>query len=243
MSNKAYPQKILQNTLQTLSNTEDIQPSSGFDLIKEWQSALKNTNGTEEVHQKLTDLYDELLNPAPDTPRVQQLLNTLASHTQLLARKAVTDMSDNLVTLADTLRSLADSLNQEDDDNPAPGNNVPESALYNIQDPGDRIQMMFMRTLETLSAGQAAATPEQGATMVDDWILLVRTDMSTQWIEAPLIQLRDALNAGDMRSTERLLRDLAGTSQEYANNNPDGPFSRHLTNLATALIGFAGPLS
>lgn len=239
---KTYPQTVLQNTLQTLSAT-DLQPSNGLDLIKAWQTTLKNTDGAEEVHQKLTDLYDELLNPEPNTERVQQLLTTLASHTQLLARRADTEFSDNLVTLADSLRSLAGNLSPAGDDDQSPNNNVPESALYNIQNPGDRIQMMFMRTLETMSAGQAAATPEEGATMVDDWITLVRTDMSTQWIEAPLTQLRDALNAGDMRSTERLLRDLAGTSQEYANNNPDGPFSRHLTNLATALIGFAGPLS
>ena len=44
-------------------------------------------------------------------------------------------------------------------------------------------------------------------------------------------------------NTAALRYDLAGTAQEYANNNPDAPFSRHLTNLATALVSFAGPLS
>jgi hypothetical protein len=102
---------------------------------------------------------------------------------------------------------------------------------------------MFINTLDALAEGPAIATPELGSTLIGDWITVVRSDVSTQWIEAPLTQLRDALTTGDMRNTERLLRDLAGTAQEYANSTPDGPFNRHLTNLATALISFAGPLS
>lgn len=237
-----YPQTILQNTLETLANT-DAQPSAGADLIKDWQSALKNTPGAEEVHKQLTDLYDELLNPTPDNHRVKHLLNTMAAQTQLLARNAGNDMGDGLNTLANSLKSFATDLNRVGDDNQLAENQDADSTIYDLYNPGDRAQMMFINTLETLSGGQAAATPEEGATMVEDWITVVRSEVSTQWIEAPLMQLRDALNAGDMRSTERLLRDLAGTTQEYANNNPDGPFSKDLTNLATALISFAGPLS
>lgn len=239
---QAYPQTILQNTLQALSKA-DAQPSSGADLIKDWQSALKNTAGAEEVHQQLTDLYDELLNPTPDNHRVKHLLNTLAGQTQLLARDADATLGDNLTTLADSLRSFATDLNRVGDDSQLAENQTNSGTIYDLYNPGDRAQKMFIDTLETLSGGAVAATPEQGATMVEDWITVVRSDVSTQWIEAPLGQLRDALVAGDMRSTERLLRELAGTTQEYANNNPDGPFSKDLTNLATALISFSGPLS
>ncbi|MBO0948674.1 hypothetical protein [Fibrella forsythiae] len=239
---QAYPQTILQNTLQTLSKS-DAQPSSGADLIKDWQSALKNTDGAEEVHQQLTDLYDELLNPTPDNHRVKHLLNTLAGQTQLLARNADTETGDNLTKLADSLRSFSTDLNRIGDDSQLAENQTEDGTIYDLYNPGDRAQKMFIDTLETLAGGAVASTPEQGATMVEDWITVVRSDVSTQWIEAPLGQLRDALNTGDLRSAERLLRELAGTVQEYANNNPDGPFSKDLTNLATALISFSGPLS
>lgn len=239
---QAYPQTILQNTLQALSNTE-AQPANGVDLIKGWQSALKNIDGAEDVHQQLTDLYDELLNPAPDSQRVKELLNTLAAHTQLLARNASTDMRDNLNQLAESLRGFAADLNGTGDDSQLAENQDDDTTIYDLQNPGDRAQKMFINTIDTLASGLAVATPEKGSTLIGDWITVVRSDVSTQWIEAPLTQLRDALTTGDMRGTERLLRDLAGTTQEYANSNPDGPFSKDLTNLATALISFAKPLS
>jgi hypothetical protein len=191
----------------------------------------------------LTDLYDELLNPQPNTRRIQQLLNTLASHTQLLARKADSEFSNNLDTLADSLRSLAGNITPIGDDDQLAENQDDDVSIYDLQNPGDRASKMFINTLDALSGGPAIATVEVGSTLIGDWITVVSSDPSTQWIEAPLTQLRDALTTGDMRNTERLLRDLAGTAQEYANSTPDGPFSRHLTNLATALISFAGPLS
>ncbi|NID08721.1 hypothetical protein [Fibrivirga algicola] len=239
---QAYPQTVLQNTLQALSNT-DAPPANGIDLIKEWQSTLKNTTGAGEVHQQLTDLYDELLNPTPDSQRVKQLLNSLAAHTQLLARSADKEVSDNLGTLADSLRSLANDLTPIGDDDQLAANQDDDLTIYDLQNPGDRASKMFINTLDTLAEGPAIATPELGSTLIGNWITVVRSDVSTQWIEAPLTQLRDAVTTGDMRNTERLLRDLAGTAQEYANSNPEGPFSKHLTNLATALISFAGPLS
>ena len=237
-----HPQTVLHNTLQALSHA-NAQPSSGADLIKDWQTALKNTDGTDEVHQQLTDLYDELLNPTPDNHRVKHLLNTLAGQTQLLARNAEANLTDDLTKLADSLRSFATDLNRVGDDSQLAENQTADSTIYDLYNPGDRAQKMFIDTMETLAGGAVATTPEQGATMVEDWITVVRSEVSTQWIEAPLMQLRDALNNGDLRSTERLLRELAGTTQEYANNTPDGPFSKDLTNLATALTSFAGPLS
>ena len=239
---QAYPQTILHNTLSALSNA-DAKPSSGADLIKDWQSALKNADGADDVTRQLTDLYDELLNPVPDNHKVKHLLNTLAGQTQLLARNADEAVTGDLTKLADSLRSFATDLNRVGDDSQLAENQTEAGTIYDLYNPGDRAQKMFIDTMETLAGGAVAATPEQGATMVEDWITVVRSDVSTQWIEAPLAQLREALNEGDMRSTERLLRELAGTAQEYANNTPDGPFAKDLTNLATALTSFAGPLS
>lgn len=239
---QSYPQTILQNTLHALGRA-DAQPASGADLIREWQSALKNADGTETVSQHLTDLYDELLNPTPDSHRVKHHLNALAAQTQSLARSADGEMTDQLTQLADSLRSFATDLNRVGDDSQLAENQTADGTIYDLYNPGDRAQKLFIDTLETFSAGPAGVTTEQGSAMVEDWVTVVRSDVSTQWIEASLLQLRDALEAGDMRTTERLMRELAGTAQEYANNTPDGPFSKDLTNLATALISFAGPLS
>ncbi len=239
---QSYPQTILQNTLHALAKS-DTQPSSGADLIKEWQSALKNADGADDVNKQLADLYDELLNPTPDAHRVKHFLNQLAGQTQTIARGVDGETGENLTKLADSLRFFAADLNRVGDDSQLAENQTAEGTIYDLYNPADRAQMMFNNTLETLAGGTSAASPEQGAVMVEDWITVVRSDVSTQWMEASLMQLHDALNEGDMRTTERLMRELAGTVQDYANNTPDGPFSTDLTNLATALTSFAGPLS
>lgn len=247
---QAYPQTVLQNTL-TLFAQEEVAPASGADLIRDWQTALKSVksdaDGVGQVHQYLTDLYDELINPTPDVHRVKHHLNLLANQTQLLVNtnsgQADPYLSENLVQLAESLRAFATDLDRVGDDNQLAENQDAPLTIYDLSNPGDRAQKMFLDTQETLAGGLAGVTAEQGSVMIDDWVTVVRSDPSTQWIEAPLIQLRDALTTGDMRNTERLMRDLAGTAQEYANSTPDGPFSKDLTNLATALISFAGPLS
>jgi hypothetical protein len=236
----AHPQSMLQTTLQTMSQQE-VAPATGADLIKSWISTLKNVDKAEPLATQLRDLYDELANPQPDAGRVKQLLNTIANHTQSIARSFTGTTTDELNQLADSLRSFAVDLggNEPNDDgvDNQPGN-VP---LYNMQNPGDRVQMLFNQTLELLGNGAVATTPQSGVSLVEDWITAVRFDQNTQWIEAPLSNLRDALNANDMRATERAMRELAGLAQDYANNY-DAQFSKDLTYLATALISFAQPL-
>ena len=237
----AHPQSMLQSTLQTMSQ-RDVASATGADLLKDWISALKNVDEASPAVKHLTDLYDELINPQPDAARVKQLLNTVAGHTQAIARTLDGTVADDLTQLADSLRSFATDLDRGSNDDDLAENQPDSTTIYDLPNPGDRAQMMFNDTLSVLSGGVAVTTPEAGATMVEDWITVVRSDVSTQWMESPLTQLRDALTAGDMRTTERLMRDLAGQAQDYA-NNVEGPFSKDLTNLATALISFAQPLS
>lgn len=218
----------------------DLAFATGTDVIKDWISALKNVDEAEPVAKQLSALYDELINPQPDAVRVKQYLNTIAGHTQTLSRNLDGTAADNLAQLADSLRSFATDLDGGSNDDDLAENQPDTTPIY--ANPGDQAQMMFNTTLEVLSGGAAVTSPEAGVLMVEDWITVVRSDPSTQWIEAPLTQLRDALSAGDMRTTERLMRDLAGQAQDYANNS-EGPFSKDLTNLATALISFAQPLS
>ena len=235
----AHPQAMLQSTLQTMAQ-RDVAFATGTDVIKDWISTLKNVDEAEPVAKQLSALYDELINPQPDVVRVKQLLNTIAGHTQTLSRSLDGTAADDLGQLADSLRAFATDLDRGSNDDDLTANQPDSTPIYaNV---GDRAQVMFNDTLTVLSGGAALTTPEAGVLMVEDWIEVVRSDVSTQWIEAPLTQLRDALNAGDMRTTERLMRDLAGQAQDYANNS-EGPFSRDLTNLATALISFAQPLS
>jgi len=237
----AQPQVMLQNTLQTMSR-RDVESAVGADLLKDWISALKSVDEAELVVDQLNDLYDELVNPQPDTARVKQLLNAVAGHTQAIARDLDGTTASDLTQLANSLRSFAIDLGRGSNDDDLAENQPDAATIYDLPNPGDRAQMMFNDSLTVLGGGAVATTPEAGATLVEDWITIVRSDMNTQWIEAPLTQLRDALNAGDMRTTERLMRELAGQAQDYANNT-EGPFRNDLTNLATALISFAQPLS
>ncbi|MBC3783722.1 hypothetical protein [Spirosoma utsteinense] len=238
---QANPQSILHSTLQTMSQ-QNVAPATGADLIKSWITALKNVDDAQPLSEQLGELYDELINPQPDAARVTQLLNSLANHTQTIARKFTGTKAEEMIQLADSLRSFATDLggiqNSDEEDGNQPGN----MPLYDLQNPGDRVQMLFNGTLEMLGNGAVATTPQSGASLVEDWITAVRFDQNTQWIEIPLTQLRDALQANDMRATERAMRDLAGLAQDYANNY-EGQFSKDLTYLATALISFAQPLS
>ena len=232
---------MLQSTLQTMAQ-RDVAFATGTDVLKDWISALKNVDEAEPLAKQLSSLYDELINPQPDAARVTQLLNTIAGHTQTIARNHAGAVADNLIQLADSLRSFATDLDQSGSDDDQVENQPGNAPVMDLQNPGDRVQLLFNNTLAVLAGGVATTTPESGATMVEDWITAVRSDHNTEWIQIPLSQLRDALNAGDMRTTERVMRDLAGLAQDYANNY-EGQFSKDLTYLATALISFAQPLS
>jgi len=102
-----------------------------------------------------------------------------------------------------------------------------------------KIATMLSDTLHTLGGGAPDTTPDQGVNLIQDWIGIVRSDVSTQWVAEPLEKLRDALNANDMRSVERLLRDLSGQTIDLANNTAEGDYKQDLQNLSTALKDFA----
>jgi hypothetical protein len=223
---QANPESILHSTLQTMSQ-QNVAPATGADLIKSWITALKNVDDAQPLSEQLGELYDELINPQPDAARVTQLLNSMANHTQTISRKYKGTKAEEMIQLADSLRSFATDLGGIQTSDEEDGNQPGNMPLYDMQNPGDRVQMLFNGTLEML---------------VEDWITVVRFDQNTQWIEIPLTQLRDALNANDMRATEQAMRELAGLAQDYANNY-EGQFSKDLTYLATALISFAQPLS
>ncbi len=102
---------MLEGTLQTLQQ-RDLQPADGADIIKDWISVLKHTDGAEPAAQSLQDLYDELHNMEPDATRVRNLLNQVAQQTEHLSRSTSEPLTDSLKQLANSLRSFAQDLEQ-----------------------------------------------------------------------------------------------------------------------------------
>ncbi len=102
-----------------------------------------------------------------------------------------------------------------------------------------KIATMLGDTLHVLGGGAPSTSPDQGVNLIEDWIAIVRTNVSTQWVAEPLEKLRDALNENDMRSVERVMRDLSGQTIDLANNAAEGEYKQDLQNLSTALKDFA----
>lgn len=98
---------------------------------------------------------------------------------------------------------------------------------------------MLNDTLHALGGGAPNTTPDQGVNLIEDWIGIVRSNVSTQWVAEPLGKLRDALNGNDMRNVEIILRDLSGQTIDLANNAAEGEYKQDLQNLSTALKDFA----
>ncbi|GAB3542454.1 hypothetical protein [Spirosoma fluminis] len=102
-----------------------------------------------------------------------------------------------------------------------------------------KITTMLDDTLATLGGGAPSTSHDHGVNLIEDWIAIVRTNVSTQWVAEPLEKLRDALNRNDMREVERVMRDLSGSTVDLANNAAEGDYKVQLQNLSTALKDFA----
>lgn len=106
-----------------------------------------------------------------------------------------------------------------------------------------KLTTMLSDTLSTLGGGAPNTTPDQGVNLIQDWIGIVRSNVSTQWVAEPLEKLRDALNRNDLRTVEQVLLDLSGQTVDLANNAAEGQDKQDLRNLSTALKDFARGLA
>ena len=106
-----------------------------------------------------------------------------------------------------------------------------------------KIATMLGDTLHVLGGGSSATTTDEGVTMVQEWIAIVRSNASTQWVAEPLEKLRDAINANDINQTESLMLDLSGITVDLANNTAEGEYKQELRDLSTALNDFARALT
>ncbi|MCK8492729.1 hypothetical protein M0L20_12750 [Spirosoma sp. RP8] len=106
-----------------------------------------------------------------------------------------------------------------------------------------KIDTILDDTLATLGGGASSTTPDAGVDLIQEWIFIVRSNVSTQWVAEPLEKLRDAINTGTVREVERILYDLSGETVDLANNAAEGDYKVRLQNLSTALKDFAHGLA
>jgi hypothetical protein len=112
-----------------------------------------------------------------------------------------------------------------------------------MEDPKDRFATTLDNTLSLLGGGVTATDPTSGADLVQEWIFVVQSDVSTQWVAEPLTKLRDALTEGDMHKVDELLHNLSGETSDLANNTAEGDAKKQLKSLASALYDFAQQFS
>ncbi len=107
----------------------------------------------------------------------------------------------------------------------------------------EKIDSMVERTLTMLGGGTEATTPDAGADLVQEWIFVVRSNVSTQWVAEPLEKLRDAIYKNDLHEIDSLLHGLSGMTVDLANNAAESRYVTELQNLSTVLKDFGDGLS
>ena len=102
---------------------------------------------------------------------------------------------------------------------------------------------MVDRTLSVLGGDLSATTPDEGADLVQEWIFLVRSNVSTQWVAEPLEKLRDAIYKNDLHEIDGLMHGLSGMTIDLANNAAASEYVAELRNVSTVLKTFADKLA
>jgi len=107
----------------------------------------------------------------------------------------------------------------------------------------EKIDSMVERTLAILGGGIEATTPDAGADLVQEWIFVVRSNVSTQWVAEPLEKLRDAIYKNDLHEIDGLMHGLSGMTIDLANNAAASEYIAELQNVSTVLKDFADELA
>lgn len=100
----AQPELLLSTTIQALQLRE-LTP--GASLITDWIDILSETDGVEPVTMSLQNLRDELSRSAPDSIRIQVLLDEMAQYAGAYARQAPPDVAGPLQQLSLRLTDIA----------------------------------------------------------------------------------------------------------------------------------------
>ncbi|GAB4021809.1 hypothetical protein [Spirosoma koreense] len=105
------------------------------------------------------------------------------------------------------------------------------------------INDLLDRTFSALGGDVSATTPDEGADLIQEWIEVVRSNVSTQWLTEPLEKLQTAVQAHKRHEVDELLHNLSGITIDFANNDAQGHNKEDLQNLSTVLKGFAQNLA
>lgn len=81
---------------------------------------------------------------------------------------------------------------------------------------------MLDDTNDVLGGGAPSSTPAEGVNLVEDWIVILRTQPEWKTIVPTLEELRDALDANDLVTTPLLLKDLSSQTAVLAQNATGG---------------------
>lgn len=107
----------------------------------------------------------------------------------------------------------------------------------------EKIDNMVDRTLSILGGDLTDTTPDEGADLVQEWIFVVRSNVSTQWVAEPLEKLRDAIYKNDLHEIDSLMHGLSGMTVDLANNAAASEYVAELRNVSTVLKSFADKLA
>jgi len=80
----------------------------------------------------------------------------------------------------------------------------------------EKIGTMLDDTRDALGGGAPNSTPEEGVNLVEDWIVILRTQPEWAPMVGPLEQLRDALDAKDFVAVQHLLKQVADEASTVA---------------------------
>ncbi|UFH54276.1 hypothetical protein [Spirosoma sp. KNUC1025] len=106
-----------------------------------------------------------------------------------------------------------------------------------------QIGSLLDNTFAALGGDVSSTTPDDGVNLIQEWIGIVRSNVSTQWVAEPLEKLRDAINAKNKHEIEELMHNLSGITVDLANNVASGKEREQLQNLSTVLKDFAQELT
>ncbi|MGV3558311.1 hypothetical protein [Larkinella arboricola] len=102
----------------------------------------------------------------------------------------------------------------------------------------EKIDTMLGDTNTVLGGGAPSSTTAEGVNLVEDWIVILRTQPEWETVVPTLEQLRDALDSDDMVAIQLLLKDLADQTAVVA-QNATGDQRQALNKLVENLRDFS----
>ena len=107
-----------------------------------------------------------------------------------------------------------------------------------------KAESLITSTIETLDNGVDSVKPKDGATLIKDWIAVVKKDETASGIADELQELHDQLGekAPDAKKIAQLVKKLGDETAKAAKKADDDDLQDSLKDLADSLKEFAKEL-